>query len=276
MSKKKPKKDPDAAALRAEVRRLRRLVEPGGGVGKLLRYSDFRRLTGLLLELDDLAAPLRAQDVEAVLRKRHHGGHDGIAVLGEHVATPGYAVGARRDAGRLGAALAKVKACADEVARIADPEKAGGPAPAIRCGARACPGKNARQRSDITYCGFCGRNLVERTPAPRTQDADTDTTETPGQDSKHGKEDGKAEANRQDEAAPVRENRARTGPSRSDEPKAKQKPAPPRDNGQAKPKQTVPDSDERSNSDKRSQLERDRAGLLKALEMAQGPAGKKP
>ena len=187
------------------------------------------------------------------MRKRGHGGHDGITVLGDHIAVPGYAVGSRADQGRLGAALSEVKRCADKVAGIADPTEHQATDTRVRCGASACPGKNKRQPADVRFCAYCGRDLIARSAQPpRTQDADTAPT-VGGQD-----------------GGPVRENRPRT----NSEPKAKQKPVSPRDNGQAKRKQPG-SKPEQAEWTVEERLEADRRGLARALLMAQGKDEKK-
>ena len=146
-------------ALQAEIIRLQNTQ--GDHLTRLLRrFGDARRLIENLALLADRAHPMKGGGVEAVSRSRGHNLSDGIVTLGKHVVTPGYAVATKKDEGRLGAALAAVKVCDDQVNRIVDPKSPPRRDDRPRCGARACDGKNVRQPVGIKLCGFCGRDMT--------------------------------------------------------------------------------------------------------------------
>ena len=147
------------AALRAEIVRLQNTQ--GDGLTQLLRrFPDVRRLIENLALLADRAQPMKGRGTEAVSRSRGHNLGDGIVALGNHVVTPGYAVASKKDEGRLGAALAAVKVCDEQVDRIVDPKSPPRRDDRPRCGSRACDGRNVRQPVGISLCGFCGRDMT--------------------------------------------------------------------------------------------------------------------
>jgi hypothetical protein len=149
------------AALQAEIVRLQNTQ--GDGLTQLLRRFDHaRRLIENLALLADRAHPMKGGGIEAVSRSRGHNLSDGIVTLGKHVVTPGYAVSTKKDEGRLGAALAAVKVCGEQVDRIVDPKSPPRRDDRPRCGVRACDGKNVRQPVGIKLCGFCGRDMREK------------------------------------------------------------------------------------------------------------------
>ena len=146
------------AVLQTEITRLRNTQ--GDRLTQLLRrFTDARRLIENLALLVDRAQPMKGGGTEAVRRSRGHNLSDGIVALGDHVVTPGYAVSSKKDEGRLGAALAAVKVCGDQVDRIVDPKSPPRRDDRPRCGARACDGRNVRQPVGIKVCGFCGRDM---------------------------------------------------------------------------------------------------------------------
>lgn len=165
MTKKRKSKPPSTTGLPDHPavlqQRIRQLESTRGqGLEALLtRFPDARRLLERLAELAWLAEPQKAHPVQVVRRSRGHGTGDGIALLGDHIATPGYAVASRRDQGRLGAAVAKVKACADDLERIASPENTRPKDLRPRCGSTQCPQPNLRQPAGIRFCGYCGREM---------------------------------------------------------------------------------------------------------------------
>lgn len=151
-------------ALQSEIERLRSYHPEGAW--RALRHGHVQRLFRLVSELDNRAEPLKGANVEVTARSRSHGLGDGIVVLGdEHndvgyqPAVPGYAVSSYADSGRLGAALAQVKAAADKIEDIADTKHTRKPKPGRRCGSRKCPKPNVRQPVDNKFCGYCGREF---------------------------------------------------------------------------------------------------------------------
>lgn len=154
MKKKRPG-DPHIIVLQREINRLR--VTRGSGLELLLnRFPDTRHLLETLAALDDLASPLKGQPVAVV--GRASGGGDGIVAVGDHILTPGYASSTSRDRGRLTIALTKIRACADQLDRLLDPNEVSTDT-RPRCRARDCPSPNVRQPVGIRYCGFCGRAM---------------------------------------------------------------------------------------------------------------------
>ena len=144
-------------ALQAEIVRLTH-TQPGGVSALVRHHKHLRRLIEDLAELSYRADPLKASSVQVVARSRGHHLSDGIVLLGDHIATPGYAVSVKKDQGRLGAAMDKVKTCANQVAEILQPRTALRDV-RPRCGSRACDGRNVRQPVGIKLCGFCGRDM---------------------------------------------------------------------------------------------------------------------
>lgn len=106
------------AHLQGEVDRLRVLTQEG--IWRIRRYPEVRRL---------------------------------IEVMG--------GLEARADSsasnGRLGAALANVKSCADDIGHLADGAPGKGPAPSVaHCGDDECPRPGRAQKADAVFCGWCG------------------------------------------------------------------------------------------------------------------------
>ena len=148
-------------ALQSEIVRLQNTQ--GDRLTQLLRrFGDARRLIENLALLVDRAHPMKGGGSEAVSRSRGHNLSDGIVALGNHVVTPGYAVSTKKDEGRLGAALAAVKVCDEQVNRITDPNSPPRRDDRPRCGSRACDGRNVRQPVGIQMCGFCGRDMTSK------------------------------------------------------------------------------------------------------------------
>jgi hypothetical protein len=86
-------------------------------------------------------------------------------VVGDHLATPGYAVSTRSDRGRLRAAEREIAKCADDVARIVT----GQPKPKERrprCNRRSCDKPDIRQPVGVRVCGFCGLPMNTGNPVP--------------------------------------------------------------------------------------------------------------
>ena len=147
--------------LQVEITRL--LNTQGDRLTQLLRrFGVVRGLVENVALLVDRAHPMKGGGVEAVGRSRGHNLGDGIVALGDHVVTPGYAVATKRDEGRLGAALAAVKICGDQVDRIVDPKSPPRRDDRPRCGVSGCEGRNVRQPVGISLCGFCGRDMTSR------------------------------------------------------------------------------------------------------------------
>ena len=150
--------------LQAEIVRLNQTSTDG--VSDLVRrYPHVRRLVENLATLVFRADPLKAASTQIVARSRSHNLGDGIVELGDHMLTPGYAVSTRRDQGRLGAAMAKVKICADQVDQILDPHTVPPVDTRPRCGARACDSRSVRQPVGVKMCGFCGRDMRDKVDA---------------------------------------------------------------------------------------------------------------
>lgn len=150
--------------LQAEIVRLNQTTIDG--VSNLVRrYPHLRRLVENLATLSFRADPLKAASGMVVHRSRSHNLSDGIVELGDHVLTPGYAVSTRRDQGRLGAAMAKVKICADQVDKILDPHTKRPPDTRPRCLSRACKDRDIRQDHGSAFCRFCGRDMREKVDA---------------------------------------------------------------------------------------------------------------
>ena len=151
-------------ALQAEIVRLQNTQ--GDRLTRLLRrFGDVRRLIENLALLADRAEPMKGGRSEAVNRSRGHNLSDGIVALGAHIVIPGYAVSTKKDEGRLGAALAAVKGCEEQVSRIVDPTSPPRRDDRPRCGSRACDGRNVRQPVGIKLCGFCGRDMTSKEAA---------------------------------------------------------------------------------------------------------------
>ena len=145
-------------SLQAEIVRLNQTTPDG--ISALIRgYPHLRRLIENLATLVMRADPLKAASTQIVARSRSHNLGDGIVALGDHLVTPGYAASTRRDQGRLGSAMAKVKVCADQLDKILDPHTEPRRDDRPRCGSRACGGRNVRQPVGVSLCGFCGRDM---------------------------------------------------------------------------------------------------------------------
>ncbi len=150
--------------LQAEIVRLKQ-TRPGT-LSVLVRHHDhLRRLIESLATLSFRADPLKAASGMVVHRSRSHNLSDGIVTLGDHLVTPGYAVSTKADKGRLGAAMKKVKKCADEVDKILDPHTKRPPDTRPRCLSRACKDRDTRQDHGSAFCRFCGRDMREKVDA---------------------------------------------------------------------------------------------------------------
>ena len=151
--------------LQREIERLNSTRGPGLE-GLLARFPDLRRLLENVAVLADRADPLKGSQVAVTARSRGHGHSDGIVVLGEHIARPGYSVSVKPDEGVLGAAISAVAHARRTVERLVDPEE-GRPAPdpRPRCGRSACRGRNTRQPVGVSVCGFCALPVSGRAPS---------------------------------------------------------------------------------------------------------------
>ncbi len=150
--------------LQAEIVRLQN-IEHDGVSGLVHQYPHLRRLVENLATLSYRADPLKAASTQIVRRSRGHNLDDGITVVGDHLATPGYAVSARSDRGRLRAAEREIAKCADDVARIVT----GQPKPKElrpRCNRRSCDKRDTRQPVGVRICGFCGLPMNTGNPVP--------------------------------------------------------------------------------------------------------------
>lgn len=163
------------AVLQAEIDRLRSTAtgDDGGWWHLLDAYPSLRRVGEVLTELEYRADPQKASAVQVVQRSRGHGFGDGIVVLGDHKALPGYAVAAARDSGRLGAAVAKVNELARQLENHVNPAAGSEKDLRRRCGRSKCPGKNRRQAPEQTHCGFCGIGFGGHRPTPPTESTDS-------------------------------------------------------------------------------------------------------
>lgn len=130
--------------------------------GLLARFPDVRRLLENLAELADRAHPLKGSQIAVTARSRGHGQSDGIVVLGDHIARPGYSASVKRDEGALGAAVAVIVGARVKLDRMLDPHEDGGKDPRPRCGRSACSGRNVRQPVNAKVCCFCALPLSER------------------------------------------------------------------------------------------------------------------
>ncbi len=144
--------------LQAEIVRLNQ-TQPDGVSVLVRHHPHLRRLIENLATLTFRADPLKAIPTQVVGRSRGHNLSDGIVTLGDHVVTPGYAVSTKKDEGRLGAAIAKVKVCADEVDKILDPHTKRPRDTRPKCGSRACTSRDTRQDHGSAFCKFCGRDM---------------------------------------------------------------------------------------------------------------------
>ena len=144
--------------LQAEIVRLNQ-TQPDGVSVLVRHHPHLRRLIENLATLTFRADPLKAASGMVVYRSRSHNLDDGIVALGDHLVTPGYAVSTKKDQGRLGAAIAKVKVCADEVDKILDPHTKQPRDDRPRCGSRACTNRDIKQPVGVKMCGFCGRDM---------------------------------------------------------------------------------------------------------------------
>ncbi len=150
--------------LQAELVRLQN-IELDGVALLVHQYPHLRRLVENLATLSFRADPLKAASTQIVARSRSNNLDDGIAVVGDHLATPGYAVSTRSDRGRLRAAEREIAKCADDVARIVT----GQPKPKERrprCNHRSCDKRDIRQPVGVRVCGFCGLPMNTGNPVP--------------------------------------------------------------------------------------------------------------
>jgi hypothetical protein len=150
--------------LQTEIVRLQTIQ--GDPLTMLLRqYPPLRRLIENVALAADRAQPMKAAGSQVVARSRGHNQSDGIVIVGERLATPGYAVATMSDRGRLGAVLAAVSRCGEQVDRILDPSAPKRRDDRPRCGSRACDKRNVRQPVGIRVCGFCGRDMRQKVEA---------------------------------------------------------------------------------------------------------------
>ncbi len=144
--------------LQAEIERLGQ-TEPGTMSALVRHHPHLRRLIENLATLSFRADPLKAASGMVVYRSRGHNLDDGIVAVGDDLLIPGYAVSVKRDQGRLGEAMKKVKKCADEVDKILDPHTKRSRDTRPRCLSRACKDRDTRQDHGSAYCRFCGRDM---------------------------------------------------------------------------------------------------------------------
>lgn len=135
----------------------------GPGFMSLMRVPEFRRLAELLA-----TAQFRAEVSKGGSMALANGGgklgpsdSDGIAVLGEWIATPGYGVPQRPDRAILAETQRLIRQTGDDIAGLLDSHAPRKQDTSIRCGLTACQGRNRRQPFDSQFCRFCGRAFVE-------------------------------------------------------------------------------------------------------------------
>ena len=158
--------DHHLTVLQREIQRLNSTRGPGLE-GLLARFPELRHLLENIAALADRADPLKASQTAVTARSRGHGQDDGIVVLGEHIARPGYSASVKSDEGVLGAALSMVADAVRKTNRMLDPSESGGKGsdPRPRCGRSACHGRNTRQPVGIKWCGFCALPMSGREPS---------------------------------------------------------------------------------------------------------------
>lgn len=153
-------------ALQSEIERLKDSHDNSHLQALLSRFPDLRTIIEQLAELSRRAEPLKGANIEVVARSRGHGLGDGIVVLGNdddhgyQPTMPAYAVASSRDRGKLGAAVAEVGRCANQLKTIASPGSKKRRDDRPRCGRKGCSGQWIRQTHGIRFCGYCAREMA--------------------------------------------------------------------------------------------------------------------
>lgn len=162
MARKKTTKcnHPHVQALQQEIDRLK--STQGSGFQSLMRFPEFRRLAELLATASFRAEPSKGGSMALA----NGGGRlgpadsDGIAVLGDFIATPGYGLPVRWDRRLLAESLHRISETVKDIEQILDPHTPRPKDTSQRCGLSACRGRNRRQPFDAEFCAFCSREFV--------------------------------------------------------------------------------------------------------------------
>lgn len=152
---------PHVLSLQQEIDRLK--STQGAGFQTLMGVPEFRRLAELLATAQFRAEPSKGGSMALANGggKLGPGESDGIAVLGNHIVTPGYSVPQRPDRAVLAQTLRLISECGSDVAGRLDSHAVKPKDTSVRCGLSKCRGRNRRQPFDSEYCAFCGRGFVE-------------------------------------------------------------------------------------------------------------------